>query len=477
MVPFLVQVIAAVGLVGYLSYRSGHQAVQALASRLMVETGDRVEQHLNSYLQAPQRLNQINLAAIKVGFINPNDFQRLGKYFWQQLKTYDFTYMTYGNLQNDFLGAGYAYGQLEIAEVTQQTGGTIYSYIPDAQGNRTYPPKIFKEPNPNTDDWFTKTIVAGKPIWTPIYIWAGNTGEISISASAPIFDDSHRLTGVIGIDLSLTKISNFLESLRVGNSGKIFIVDRSGLLVADSSSRPAYKLIHGKPQRLRPQELSDPMIQSTAQQLIANFGSFKQIQARQQLHVEITDEAVFIQVIPYRDQYGIDWLIVVTVPESDFMAEIQANAHWTILLCGLTLLVATGIGILTTSWIIRPILRIHHASQAIARGEWQGTLSEETAIAELKTLAASFNWMSMQLRQSFDRVKASLQESKEKYQTLFQTLPLGVAITDPHGRIIEANPAAEQILEIHAQTQTERSYFTPDWQGVKKPGWFPSGRR
>ncbi len=49
-IPFVLQIVGAVGLVGYLSYRSCQKSTEEMANRLMVEVGDRVDQHLDSYL-------------------------------------------------------------------------------------------------------------------------------------------------------------------------------------------------------------------------------------------------------------------------------------------------------------------------------------------------------------------------------------------------------------------------------------------
>ena len=46
-VPFVLQIAAAVSLVGYLSYRSGHNAVESLANQLMKQVGERIEDRLN----------------------------------------------------------------------------------------------------------------------------------------------------------------------------------------------------------------------------------------------------------------------------------------------------------------------------------------------------------------------------------------------------------------------------------------------
>ncbi|MFH7244595.1 MAG: diguanylate cyclase domain-containing protein [Spirulina sp.] len=70
------------------------------------------------------------------------------------------------------------------------------------------------------------------------------------------------------------------------------------------------------------------------------------------------------------------------------------------------------------------------------------------------------------LRQS----EEALRESRNKYQTLFETLPLGIAITDAQGQLLEANPASEQLLGLSISEQTTRTYDAPDWQIIRPDG-------
>jgi len=53
---FAIQVIGIVGIVGYLSYRSGREAVDNLVEKLMDDTGDRIEQELDDYLQQAHQI-------------------------------------------------------------------------------------------------------------------------------------------------------------------------------------------------------------------------------------------------------------------------------------------------------------------------------------------------------------------------------------------------------------------------------------
>ena len=72
-VPFVLQIVGAVGLVGFLSYRSGQEAVENMAISLMSEIGDRIDQNLNSYLQKSVQVTRNNAEAAKLGILNYND--------------------------------------------------------------------------------------------------------------------------------------------------------------------------------------------------------------------------------------------------------------------------------------------------------------------------------------------------------------------------------------------------------------------
>ncbi|MEG4325341.1 hypothetical protein, partial [Microcoleus sp. herbarium5] len=54
---FVLQIVAVVGIVGYLSFRNGDKAVEELAEKLIAETGKRVEEKLISFLEPTQWVN------------------------------------------------------------------------------------------------------------------------------------------------------------------------------------------------------------------------------------------------------------------------------------------------------------------------------------------------------------------------------------------------------------------------------------
>ena len=60
-VPFVVQIVGTVGLVGYFSFRNGQQAVNDLILQLQNSTSTRVQQYLSQYIAEPLKINEINV--------------------------------------------------------------------------------------------------------------------------------------------------------------------------------------------------------------------------------------------------------------------------------------------------------------------------------------------------------------------------------------------------------------------------------
>ncbi|MBD2464441.1 PAS domain S-box protein [Oscillatoria sp. FACHB-1407] len=92
----------------------------------------------------------------------------------------------------------------------------------------------------------------------------------------------------------------------------------------------------------------------------------------------------------------------------DRRLEFYANQTRTILLPGLILTITTTIGVATALWVTQSILKIAQTSQSLVQGNLREALTEETSIAELKTLTQSL---------------LALQESEQRFQELADTIP------------------------------------------------------
>jgi methyl-accepting chemotaxis protein len=401
---FLVPLFAAVGLTVWVSTRSSQKTINDLARQLQTEVGNRVASHLDYYLSTPKQINQINLDAKDLGILDLEDFSTIGKYFWKQMRVLNIGYINYANNQGEFIGIERLNsGQLLINEVSRnKTGGKLYVYQTDDQGNRT---KLIdrKTYDPRTEDWYADAARVKQPLWSQIYQWEDKPEIMSISSSYPVFEDK-KFVGVIGIDLIISQINQFLNQLNLGKSTRVFLVEQNGLLIANSGNSPAYTINGGKPERLHAESSSDPLIRATVQHVETTLGKFEQIQTTWLSSFSFEGEQRFVQVLPWQDKLGLNWRIVVVTSESDFMAQMNANTRNALILCGVILLVAAGLAVLASRWLTDPLIRLSQASKAIAAGDLDQNIDVKS-IGELGVLAQSFNQMVQQLRTSFNELE------------------------------------------------------------------------
>lgn len=235
----------------------------------------------------------------------------------------------------------------------------------------------------------------------------------------------------MGIDLSLSKISDFLKKLKIGKSGQVLIVERSGLLVANSNNITPYQLSNGIAKQIQIKDIEDSLIQSAIQTINHHFDNWQNIN-NQDDNIFISNNNTFVQVVPYQDNYGIDWLIIIAIPKSDFTAEIQRSIKQTILLSFLTLLGTMIIGVLTAQHITKPILRLLKAHESFREGKLHEFVPENTNIKELQILSISFFDMANQIQQA-------MSQSENRYYQLVQQQTDFILRSQPDTTITFAN--------------------------------------
>jgi diguanylate cyclase (GGDEF)-like protein len=400
-VPFVLQIFVAVGLTGWISLHNGQKAVNELATKLQEETSQRVVQGLGRYLESSQTINRMNQEAIALGELDLKNFKSMTTHFWTQRFLFDRvcgSSIYFANPQGEFIGLGWQ--EDKQWRIGTKVNGKYAQYNIDKRGNATNLFKKYKPYDPRARAWYKEAVKAGTDIWSTFYPDL-TRNEIKMSLSQPIYDESGKLQGVIGVDCLLSSISKFLQGITIGKSGRAFIIDRSGKLVATSSDEASYKQ-----QRLGLyiSKNSNPKIRAISKYLLEYFANLKYINTQKEFEFSYKGERNLLQVTPFKEKHGLDWLIIIMVPESDFMGTINTNTRITVLLCLGALLVSVGIGILTARWLVRPIWITINAADALSQGDWYQRVPESAA-NELTLLAKAFNRTAEQLKMSFAQLE------------------------------------------------------------------------
>ncbi len=419
--PFVLIIVATIGLTGYLAFRNGQNAVNDLAGQLHREVAARIQQHLDAYLATPLLINQLNLDGIRLGQLDAHNLEAMDRHFLAQIQRFDSVIsLAYASEQREYVGATRKTLGLDLVAVmaSAKTGYALEAYKITPQGGREFVGSL-PDYDPRSRPWYQAAVQAGRQTWTPIFLWS--SGDVGLDAVVPVYAVDNRLLGVLDTSLTLNGLGDFLQSLQVSKNGQTFIVDRAGLLVASSTITEPFIRVGDDIKQLSALESGDPVAQTATHSLEQQVGTLANITAAQPFYFDLGGERQFAQATPYQDEYGLDWLIVVVIPESDFMAHINANTRHTALLIAVSLLGAMVIATLTARWVTQPVLRLNQSAKALAQGDWTQRVATNRR-DEVGQLAASFNRMAEQLQTAF----ASLQASEARYQSLFEDPPISL---------------------------------------------------
>ncbi len=416
LIPFLVITTLSIALVGYISYQNGRRAVNDVANQLHNEITTRIQQHLEIILNKPQQIIQQNRDAIQFANLDLQNFTAMEKYFLRQIQTFpSITSIYMGFPEGGMVGAGRegADGSLYFTGTEQVSSGAWYKYATNEHGDRGEVLVSLDQFDARIRPWFVGAVEKQSPTWSNMYILF--TGQdLAIAASAPAYDQNHDLLGVVSIDVFASHISAYLKELEIGKTGQSFIMEDSGLLVASSTEEnPFTNSDTENPQRrLLADESQIPIIHNTAEFLKTNFGEYESIPHKVSLEYLLDGNRHFVQVTHLGDEYGIDWLIVVVIPEADFMAQIQQNNLTTFILISATFIITLIAGIQTARWISIPVNNLNKSAQALAHGNWEPGIPN-AHIAEIDELAESFDEMAKQLQQSLTELQSEIRARKE----------------------------------------------------------------
>lgn len=441
-VPFLLQVIGTVGIVGWLSFQNGQRAVNDVAAQLRREITERIKDRMENYMSIPHIVNHLNVQGIKLGQLNLQDQQKLQRHFLAQIQYFDSISIIYlGKENGEHSGAIQTKDRILISAADSSTGNKLSRYTADPQGNRVKLVQISSTIyDPRMRLWYISAAAAKKPIWSQIYT-DFLTRDLAITAAMPLYDDTGKLLGVAGSDLLFSRIKEFLTSLKVGKTGQTFVMERSGMLIATSNQTPESLVENQQIKRIKASESQNLVIRKTGEYLDKTYNKLSKINNSEQLTFEIEGKRQFLQITPFKDDRGLDWLIAVVIPESDFMEQIDSNTRTTLALSVAALIIATILGIITARWVVRPIFRLNAAAKALAQNKFDTKVTTYRK-DELGELAHSFNSMAEQLQHSF----TSLRESESRLKQFLNAIPLGIFIVDQQGKPDYINPAGEELL-------------------------------
>jgi sigma-B regulation protein RsbU (phosphoserine phosphatase) len=410
----VVTVAVALSLVAFVQGRS---TANHLANQSMGQIHSRIEDHLSRLLDMPPAIAALTKRMLASGELSLADMDR------NRLPVAG-TLTIFQAVSSVVIGRATG----EVMWVIRYPGESTYEYAikrsPEAKmeeyplgdGGRIAGERLSEFDFHTTErPWYKAAIAADGPTWGDVYIWVRNgRGEtLGIPYVEPYRDPTGRILGVINCELTLSDISAFLGRLEVGRTGRAFIIESGGTLVATSVGLDCMK---DGLERLPAVEAPDPWIAQSSRELLRRFGSPLVVEAPRRAAINVAGERMRAVVSPYHNRRDLHWLIVTLVPEADFLAEVEAGQRRSIAIALAAVALTVLLGVVLAVAAVRPILALVAHARRIGEGDLEHELHLDHT-PELAQLSAEINAMTAGLRDRM-RLRHSLALAMEVQQTL-----------------------------------------------------------
>jgi len=263
--------------------------------------------------------------------------------------------------------------------------------------------------DPRVEPWYVKAKKNKELSWTDVYLLFSDK-KPGITASYPIIDGSGKFIGVAGLEIELAVLSKFLKSLKVRKNGIAFIVDKKNQLIAYPDIQQTVVREGDTFRPARVDELKSDWIRES-------FRLRKQDDmqgSRDKFYSEVNGINYITSFTSFPESFGMDWEIVLIIPEDDFIGSIK-KANWQAVLISLCFLTIAIILVwVLARGISRPIVNLTEEIKNIK--DFPLALSSEDETAEVADLKDAFNQMGDQLKEYMENLKETT-AAKERIES------------------------------------------------------------
>jgi len=241
---------------------------------------------------------------------------------------------------------------------------------------------------------------SGKPFWVP------SLGTPVAVLAEPVVDDKGERQGVVEALVSWEPI---LQEFRgeARREVRATLVDRSGTILFPFSP--------------------GSVVKRHPSTLVSDFTRFP---ARVTRSEQTRRGAVLASIAPVGDP---DWGVLLERDLALAFASVDRMIRDTLAWSAIALAGALLLGIVFARRLSQPIARLADSARAISEGEYGATV-DAGGTAEIAALSASFNRMSLSIRDAFEKVQRAARENRELFLASVRALAEAIDAKDPYTR-------------------------------------------
>ena len=306
------------------------KALQQYTNELLRDVVDETRENAASYLRQAQDSVLLTAGVMEAGLISIDEPETLERYFLEQLRIIP---------QIDALYFGDDTGRFVFSKRSADSPESLYlskiirpSLAPeqrvtlirrghglDETSRRNDPDDTF---DPRLRPWFNMARVEKREIWTDPYIFY-TSQRPGLTVAAAIRGADARILGVVGADIELSALTDFLRRQRIGATGAAFIVHSNGDVLAHPDATGLAQRDESGTVRLKRLADFDRVTALAGARLDAHHPDLSALQHTYHDRFVVGEQRYLSMFMPLLSQGDQQWVMGVYAPEDELAQRIR----------------------------------------------------------------------------------------------------------------------------------------------------------
>lgn len=358
----------AITIVVSTTYVTSEKAMLELARLRLAEAGKNASQHSQSFLKPARETAELVSRVFESSVLNVEDAAEVEKFLFQSLQAdQHVSGLYFGDEDGNFIYVMRSNGPGPFrTKIIDVAGDTRTTQLIWRQADFSVVEQEF-DPADRFDarqrPWYESAKKERQSIWTAPYIFFSSQ-QPGITAATPVLGPGGGLRGVIGVDIEIAAISEFLANLGISENSSALILNENGDVIAYPTFEQT--AADGALDFDNIADFDDPVARAAFAELAANGGititreNLSEFDYRKNTYVSLV-KPVLGKDVP--------WTIAIYAPQNDFIQTIKDNRRRNVWIAAVVSLVTACLGLLLAELILRPVRAFAVRTALVSQGE------------------------------------------------------------------------------------------------------------
>lgn len=361
----------AVAVVVSSSYFTSERTLLEHARTQLVDVGTNVIQHTKWFMSPARSAAELSTALASNEIVRREEREHLEGLLFQQLRSApQFAGAYYGDEYGNFVYVKRDGPERFLTKIVDVDVGAAKRTLFIQRDESFTANGWYFDPDdtydPRARPWYKEAKQTLGSIWTDPYIFF-TAQSPGITAATPVLGVQEKVQGVVGVDIEIKELSNFLSQLRVGQNGAAFILNRNGDVIAHPNpDLLTTRSDEGGLQFPSIKDIDDPIARAAFGNRL--IGDEVVIDTVTQSDFNVAGQQYVSLIMPF----GLDdipWTIVLYAPENDFIGTIKDNRQQNALIAIAVVATTALLGLALANRIHAPVRAFAVRSSLISQGE------------------------------------------------------------------------------------------------------------